>query len=62
MDWKWVSLAFLLLAVICLPFWPYSLNWSIYPSIFCVFVAILTFLVSVFAKRGSAVWKSKGQG
>ena len=62
MDWKWASLAFFIVGIVCLPFWPYSRNWSIYPAAFCWFLAILTFLVSIFAKRGSTVWKHKGQG
>ena len=62
MGWKWVSLAFFVLAVICLPVWPYSPNWTFYPSIFCLFLTVLTLLVSVVAKRGSALWKHRGQG
>ncbi len=62
MDWKYASLAFFVLGIICLPFWPYSLNWSIYLSIFCWFVTILTLLVSVFAKHGSALWRGRGHG
>jgi hypothetical protein len=62
MDWKWLSLALFILGIVCLPLWPYSLNWSIYPSVFCFFLAVLALLVSVFAKRGSAIWKDKGQG
>ncbi len=58
---KWISLCFLIPAIVCLPFWPYSASWSFYPSAFCVFVAILTFLVSVAGKRGSAIWKHRGQ-
>jgi hypothetical protein len=59
---KWVSLGFLILAIILLPVWPYSGKWTFYPSAFCCFVAILLFLVSVVAKRGSALWKHRGQG
>jgi hypothetical protein len=62
MDFRFVSLGFFILAVICLPVWPYSANWTIYPSVFCVFIAALTFLVNLFGKRGSTVWKGKGQG
>ncbi len=62
MDWKWVSIVFFFVALVCLPIWPYSANWRFYPSAFCVFVGILTLLVSIFAKRGSAIWKHKGQG
>lgn len=59
---KWVSLCFVILAILCLPVWPYSAQWRFYPAAFCVFVAVLTFLVSIFAKRGSTVWKGRGQG
>lgn len=62
MDWKWVSLGLFILGIICLPVWPYSSNWTFYPSAFCFFLTILTFLVSVFAKRGSAIWKGRGHG
>ncbi len=59
---KWVSLAFFILGIVCLPVWPYSSSWRLYPTIFCWFLAVLTFLVSIFAKRGSTVWRHKGQG
>jgi hypothetical protein len=55
-------LGFFILAIICLPFWPYSGNWTIYPTLFFLFVAVLTFLVNLFGKRGSTIWKRKGQG
>lgn len=66
MGWKVVSLIFLLIAVILLPFWPYPRPWP--PDAnnvivgFSIFVAILTFLVSIMARRGSAVWRGRGQG
>jgi hypothetical protein len=60
MDWKYVSLAFFILGIVCLPFWSYSVNWSIYPSVFCWFVMILTLLVSVFSKHGSTIWRGRG--
>ncbi len=62
MGWRWVSLGLFILGIICLPLWPYSGAFTIYPAAFCWFLAILTLLVSIFAKRGSAVWKHKGQG
>jgi hypothetical protein len=62
MGWKWVALVFFLLGIFCLPVWPYSSNWHIYPTVFCWFIAALTLLVSIFAKRGSTIWKHKGQG
>lgn len=61
-GWKWVAIAFLILGAVALPFFPYSHSWSIYPSIFCWFLAVLTFLVSIFSKRGSTVWHHRGQG
>lgn len=62
MDWKWVSLGFFILGILCLPVWPYNSQWRMYPSVFCFFITVLTLLVSLFAKRGSSVWKHKGQG
>lgn len=62
MDWKWVSITFFVLGTLCLPVWPYSAGWRLYPTAFCFFVGVLTLLVSIFAKRGSTVWKDKGQG
>ncbi len=61
---KWVSLVFLLLGIAFLPFWPYAStwNWRLFPTVFCFFIAVLTFLVSIVAKRGSTVWKHRGQG
>jgi hypothetical protein len=62
MDWKYASVAFFLIGIACLPLWPYSQNWSIYPSIFCWFVTVLTLLVSIFAKHGSEIWRGRGHG
>jgi len=62
MDFRFVALAFFILGIICLPFWPYSSRWTIYPTVFCFFLAALTFLVNLFGKRGSSIWKNKGQG
>jgi hypothetical protein len=62
MDFRFVSLSFFILAIIALPFWPYSAHWTVYPSVFCLFIAVLTFLVNLFGKRGSTVWKGRGQG
>jgi MFS superfamily sulfate permease-like transporter len=61
-NWKWVALAFFVLGIVVLPYYPYSLNWSIYPSIFCWFLMLITLLVSVFSKRGSSLWRGKGHG
>ncbi len=62
MDFRWIALAFFILAIICLPVWPYSGHWTVYPSAFLIFLAVLIFLVNLFGKRGSTVWKGKGQG
>jgi hypothetical protein len=62
MDWKYVSLAFFIVGILCLPVWPYSAGWRLYPTIFCWFITVLTLLVSVFAKHGSVVWRGKGKG
>jgi hypothetical protein len=60
--WKWISAALFIVGILVLPYWPYSQNWTIYPSIFCWFLTVLTLLVSIFAKRGSSLWRHKGQG
>jgi hypothetical protein len=62
MGWRIVSAIFVLLGIACFPVWPYAVSLPIYLSGFCFFVAVLTFLVSIFARRGSAVWKGRGQG
>ncbi len=62
MDFRWIALAFFILGIVCLPVWPYSTNWMIYPTAFCWFIAVLTFLVNLFGKRGSTIWKGKGKG
>lgn len=66
MGWKVVSIVFFLAGIGFLPFWGYDRPWPNEASLpicgFCFFVAILTFLVSVMARRGSTVWKGRGQG
>lgn len=62
MDWKWVSLVFFIAGIVCVPLWPYSLSWTIYPMAFCFFVAALTLLVSIFSKHGSMIWRGRGHG
>ena len=62
MDFRFVALGFFILAILCLPFWPYSARWTIFPSAFLLFLAVLMFLVNLFGKRGSSVWKGRGQG
>ncbi len=62
MAWRFLSLSFFILGIVCLPVWPYSSSWRFYSTAFCWFLAVLTFLVSIFAHRGSSVWKHKGQG
>jgi hypothetical protein len=66
MGWKVVSLLFFLAAIILLPFWPYPRPWPPDANLpivgFCLFFAILTFLVSIMGRRGSSVWKGRGQG
>jgi hypothetical protein len=45
-----------------LPFWPWIHEaWWIYAVFACVFIAVLTFLVSIFGKWGSVIWRGKGQ-
>jgi len=63
MDLKWISLAAIIIAILLLPFWPWIHGewWPIAVG-FCVFVAGLTFLVSIFGKRGGRIWHHRGQG
>ena len=66
MGWKVVSLIFLLAAIVFLPFWP--IPWPFPQEArfvitgFCLFVAVLTFLVHLVGRRGSSLWKGPGQG
>lgn len=63
MDWKWISVAALVIGFFFLPFWPWiHQEWWIYAVFGCVFIAGLSFLISLFGKRGSVIWKDKGQG
>jgi hypothetical protein len=62
MDWRIIAAIFLALALGCLPVWPYSHGWTFLPSIFCLFVMVLTLLVNLFGKKGSTIWRHKGQG
>ncbi len=66
MGWRLVAMIFLLLGIAGLPFWPYPRPWPGYASIwisgFCFFVAVLTFLVSIFAKHGGLLWRGRGHG
>lgn len=61
-GWKWVALILFVMGILVLPFYPYSLNWSIYPSIFCWFLMVISLAVSVFSKRGSIIWRGRGHG
>lgn len=62
MVWRIVSIIFALLGIFAMPLWPWSQNWSVFAPGFCWFVAILVFLVSIFARRGSELWRNRGQG
>jgi uncharacterized membrane protein len=62
MGWRILSIVFVLAGILAMPAWPYSQNWSIFAPAFCWFVAILFFLVSIFARHGSAVWRHRGHG
>jgi Sec-independent protein secretion pathway component TatC len=61
MFWRYVALVFFILAFVCLPVWPYSQTWTFYPMGFCFFLTALALLASVFARRGSSIWRSGGQ-
>lgn len=62
MGWKLISGVFFLLGITFLIWFAYDRSWPIYAAAFCLFVAILTLLVSIFARRGSTVWQGKGNG
>jgi hypothetical protein len=62
MAWRIISLILFIAGIFAMPLWPYSRNWSVYAPGFCWFLAVLTFLISIFARRGSEIWKNRGQG
>jgi hypothetical protein len=62
MLWTIAALVALILCVATLPVWPYSGPRSLYLCMFFAFAAALLFLVGIFGRRGSALWKDKGQG
>jgi hypothetical protein len=62
MGWRILAFLFVIAGILAIPLWPYSQNWSIFAPAFCWFLAILSFLISIFARRGSAIWKDRGQG
>ena len=66
MGWKIISLFFLLAGILSLPIWPFGHPWPSDASLaicgFCFFVAGLTFLVSILGRRGSTIWRHRGQG
>ncbi|HEX4772023.1 MAG TPA: hypothetical protein VH351_14400 [Bryobacteraceae bacterium] len=62
MGFKIASGGALLLALLSLLAWRF-VGWAtIYLSGFFFFIAVLLFLISVFGRRGSSVWRSRGQG
>jgi hypothetical protein len=61
-GWKLISGLFLLFGIGFLVWFAFDRSWPIYAAGFCFFVAILTFLVSIFARRGSTLWQGKGKG
>ena len=62
MGWKIVSLIFFLCSIGCLIWYAYNTTWPIWAAAFCFLVAVVTFAVSVFARRGSSVWQGRGKG
>lgn len=62
MGWKLVALLFFLAGIGCLVWYGFNRSWPIYGAAFCFFLAILTFLVSIFARHGSTVWQGRGKG
>lgn len=62
MGWKLISGLFLILGVVFLIWLAFDTTWPVYAAAFCFLLAIVTFLVSIFARRGSTVWQGKGKG
>jgi cellulose synthase/poly-beta-1,6-N-acetylglucosamine synthase-like glycosyltransferase len=62
LAWKIISGLSLILGIVFLVWLAFDSSWPIYAAAFCFFVAILTFLVSIFARRGSTVWQGRGKG
>jgi uncharacterized membrane protein len=63
MLWKVAGLVALILCIATLPVWPYSRGpRGLYLCMFLGFAAALLFLVGFFGRRGSALWKDRGQG
>jgi hypothetical protein len=63
MLWKVAGLVALILCIATLPVWPYSRGpRGLYLCMFFGFAAALLFLVGFFGRRGSALWKDRGQG
>jgi len=62
MGWKLIAGIFFLLGIAFLVWFAFDRSWPIYAAIFCFFVGVLTFLVSIFARRGSTLWQGKGKG
>ena len=64
MGWKLISLILFALGIAALPVWPYPRPWPAEANLmicgFCFFLAALTFLVSIFARHGSTVWRGRG--
>ncbi len=60
MGWRLVSLLLFVIGIVCLPVWPYSRGLPPHLSIYAFFLAVLTLLVSIFAKHGSVLWKGRG--
>jgi hypothetical protein len=61
-GWKLISGIFFVLGIVFAVWFAFDRSWPIYAAAFCFFVAILTFLVSIFARRGSALWQGRGKG
>jgi hypothetical protein len=62
LGWKLIAGVFLALTIGFLIWFGFNRSWPIYAAGFCFFIAILTFLVSIFARHGSTVWQGKGKG
>ena len=61
MGFRVVSLIFFLGGVAFAVWYIFSHSWHGYAAAFCWFVSILTFLISLVARRGSTFWRGKSQ-
>jgi hypothetical protein len=62
MVWRIVGLIAWVISLIALPIWPYSPQWTIYPSGFFFLIGLVSFAVSFFGRRQTPLWSPKKDG